>query len=50
MAKVEFMHKCETCGHAVDHNGDAMVYCKHLKIRVCKCSVACPAWSYDKIF
>lgn len=50
MAKEEFMRKCEDCGYAIDTNGDAMVWCKHLGIRVCKCSVACPAWSYEKIF
>lgn len=42
--------RCGNCGLAVDHSGDAMVYCKKLKTRVCKCSIACLSWCDEKVF
>jgi hypothetical protein len=42
--------KCGNCGLAVDHSGDAMVYCKHLKIRVLKASMPCANWCDETVF
>ena len=42
--------KCGNCGLAVDHGGDAMVYCKHLKMRVWKESMPCENWCDEKVF
>lgn len=42
--------RCETCGWAVDHAKDAMVYCKVLRTRVGRNSLPCQSWTATKIF
>lgn len=50
MSEVDPNRRCGNCGLAVDHMGDAMVYCKKIKMRVCKCSLACLFWCDEKVF
>lgn len=50
MCEVDPNRRCGNCGLAVDHNGDAMVYCKHLRTRVCKASMPCVNWCDEKVF
>lgn len=42
--------RCGNCGFTVDHNGDAMVWCKFLRIRVAKVSMPCVNWCDEKVF
>lgn len=50
MMKDEKDIRCGNCGLAVDHSGDAMVYCKKIKMRVWKGSVACLFWCDEHVF
>lgn len=50
MCEVDPNRRCGNCGLAVDHMGDALVYCKHLKMRVWKESMPCVNWCDEKVF
>lgn len=41
---------CGSCGHCCDYRGDAMVYCRILKMYVVRNSIACVDWTDTTYF
>lgn len=50
MCENDVTRKCGNCGLAYDDGTDAMVWCKKIKMRVYRYSVACLFWCDETVF